>query len=115
MLARPADGGLRLRRNAGASRTVGFDHDVPRNRSRELAQVSRGVAQPLGRQGKRVAHRLPGDRYRGVTRRPSLVRDGGRESERHGRDGDQGPYPLHRAVTPSNAAVHSAPMKRDIR
>ena len=66
----------RLRRNTGASGAVGVDRDMPRDRSRELPQVSRGIAQRLGRHGKRVPHRLPGDRYRGVTRRPSLVRDG---------------------------------------
>ena len=58
----------------------------------KLTQVSRGIAQPLGRQGERVAHRLPGDRYRGVTRRPSLVRDGGTpKASDTASDGDHGP------------------------
>jgi len=45
----------------------------------------------------------------------TLMRDGSAKCEQHGRDRSQGPCPRHRAFKPSNAAVHSAPMKRDIR
>ena len=62
----------------------------------------------LSRQGERVAHRLPGDRYRGVTGRPSLVRDGGAESERHGRDRTR----HHPHILPYHLAVPSPTSSR---
>ena len=88
---------------------------MPRYRRRQLAQVPRGVAQTFRRQGKRIAHRLAGDRYRGMAGGPALVSDGGAESKGNGRERGQGPRPHHFGFRASSAANHSAPMKRDIR
>src|ERR1700760_5182602 len=45
--------------NAGTSDAVGFDRDVPRHRCREIAYLSRHLAERLGRQGARIAHGPP--------------------------------------------------------
>ena len=61
MLARPADGGLVPAGTPEQAAPSASIDDMPRNGSRQFAQVSRGIAQPLGRQGERVAHRLSGE------------------------------------------------------
>ncbi len=104
-----------FRRHTRAGSTIGFDHDVSRDRRRELTGLPRGIAQRLTGNREGEANRLPGNRYRGITRGASLVRDGNANGEHRHRCSDQGAEPPHCGFIPSSAANHSAPMKRDIR